>query len=85
MVELGNCTQLPVYLESSPGTEGLYHKMGFRRLPGEMGKVVHKAELLGAERDVEIPLMARQPDPTEDDKEKQKEREKRRAENGSSG
>ncbi|KAK5657193.1 hypothetical protein OQA88_3251 [Cercophora sp. LCS_1] len=63
LVDLGNASQLPIYLESSPGTEGLYYKMGFRRLPGEMGRIIHSAEALGTEKDVEVPLMMKIADP----------------------
>ncbi len=62
LVDLGNSSSLPVYLESSPGTEKLYYRMGFRRLPGEMGRVVHDAEVVGTERNMEVPLMVRLPD-----------------------
>ncbi|KAK1751076.1 puromycin N-acetyltransferase [Echria macrotheca] len=80
IVDLGNNSRLPIYLESSPGSEKLYQRMGFRRLPGEMGKVVHCAELLGTEQDVEVPLMMRVPDAAPEDQEREKERAARRAE-----
>lgn len=49
---------LPLYFESSPTTVGLYRKLGFEELPE---RIVHKAELLGTETDIEVPLMVRMP------------------------
>jgi len=49
---------LPLYFESSPTTVGLYRKLGFEELPE---RIVHKAELLGTEADIEVPLMVRMP------------------------
>lgn len=61
LVSLGDSTGLPIYLEASPGSYGLYLKMGFRRVPEDVAKVVHEAEVLGTEKDVEVPLMIRLP------------------------
>jgi hypothetical protein len=47
-----------VYLESSPTTQGLYHKLGFEFLNE---KIVHKAAVLGTDTDIEVPLMVRMP------------------------
>lgn len=49
---------MPVYFESSPSTVGLYRKMGFELLPE---KIVHKAEVLGTEQDITVPLMVKMP------------------------
>ncbi|KAH7018506.1 uncharacterized protein B0I36DRAFT_395368 [Microdochium trichocladiopsis] len=49
---------LPLYFESSPTTVGLYKKLGFEELPE---RIVHKAEVLGIEQDIEVPLMVRMP------------------------
>lgn len=49
---------LPFYLESSPTTVKLYEKMGFQRLKET---VVHKAEILGTEKDAVVPLMVNMP------------------------
>ena len=57
-VDIGEATGLPVYFESSPSTVNLYRKMGFEVLPEE---IVHKAENLGTEADIEVPLMVRMP------------------------
>lgn len=78
LIDLGNASQLPIYLESSPGTERLYYKMGFRRLPGEMGSIVHRAEVLGTEQDIEVPLMVMIPDPAEGQKEKSRHEKQRK-------
>lgn len=51
-------TNLPLYGEASPSSVGLYEKLGYERLKE---KVVHKAELLGTETDIEVPLMVRMP------------------------
>ncbi|KAI0195895.1 putative GNAT family acetyltransferase [Astrocystis sublimbata] len=57
-IDLGERTQLPVYFESSPSTVNLYKKMGFELLPES---IVHKAEVLGTDTDIEVPLMVRMP------------------------
>ncbi|KAJ2980375.1 hypothetical protein NUW58_g6959 [Xylaria curta] len=57
-LDLGEKTKLPVYFESSPSTVNLYKKMGFELLPET---VVHKAEVLGTETDIEVPLMVKMP------------------------
>ncbi|KAK4462283.1 hypothetical protein QBC42DRAFT_201509 [Cladorrhinum samala] len=49
---------LPLYFEASPSTVGLYEKVGYQRLKE---KIVHKAEVLGTETDIEVPLMVRMP------------------------
>ena len=51
-------TQLPIYFEASPTTVGLYEKMGCHRL---QETIVHKAEVLGTESDIVVPLMAMMP------------------------
>lgn len=57
-MDLGERAGLPVYFESSPSTVGLYKKLGFELLDE---KIVHKAEVLGTENDIEVPLMIRMP------------------------
>lgn len=57
-MELGERTALPVCFESSPSTVGMYEKMGFERLDDT---IVHKAEVMGTEKDIEVPLMVRMP------------------------
>ncbi|KAK3680826.1 hypothetical protein B0T22DRAFT_474165 [Podospora appendiculata] len=61
LLDLGNQSQLPIYLESTAAAERLYGKMGFQRLPKEMASVVHEAKVLGIDADVEVPLMMKQP------------------------
>jgi hypothetical protein len=61
LIDLSDSTQMPIYLESSPGSYGLYKKMGFQRVPEHVARVVHEAEVLGTEKDVEVPLMIRLP------------------------
>ncbi|KAH6848042.1 acyl-CoA N-acyltransferase [Chaetomium sp. MPI-CAGE-AT-0009] len=61
LVDLGNSTGLPIYLESSIGSQGLYAKLGFLRVPAEIATVVHKAEVLEKDTDVEVPLMIKLP------------------------
>ncbi|GAB1312645.1 hypothetical protein MFIFM68171_02855 [Madurella fahalii] len=61
LIDLSDSTGLPIYLESSPGSYGLYKKMGFCRVPEDIAKVVHEAEVLDTEKDVEVPLMIRLP------------------------
>ena len=51
-------TNLPLYFESSPSTVALYEKWGYQRLNE---KIVHSAEVLGTETDIEVPLMVRMP------------------------
>lgn len=57
-LDLGERAGLPVYFESSPSTVGLYKKMGFELLDE---KITHKAEVLGTEQDIEVPLMVKMP------------------------
>lgn len=57
-IDTSNETGLPLYFEASPSTYKLYEKMGFETLPE---KVVHKAEDVGTDADVEVPLMVRMP------------------------
>ncbi|KAK3386730.1 hypothetical protein B0H63DRAFT_140280 [Podospora didyma] len=61
LVGLGDTSGLPIYLESSPGSEGLYRKLGFSRLPKDTASVVHAASLIGTAEDVEVPLMVHLP------------------------
>jgi hypothetical protein len=62
MVKLGqvlcDMTNLPMYFEASPSTVGLYEKMGFQRLKET---IVHKADVLGTEEDIVVPLMVKMP------------------------
>jgi GNAT superfamily N-acetyltransferase len=51
-------TGMPIYLEATPDTFELYEKMGYEVLKE---KVVHKAAVLGAGKDVEVPLMVKMP------------------------
>ncbi|KAK4163100.1 acyl-CoA N-acyltransferase [Cladorrhinum sp. PSN259] len=60
-IDLGNSTNLPIYLESSPAAEPVYAKKGFRRIPADIAQVVHEAAVLGTDYDVEVPLMVRLP------------------------
>ncbi|KAM0254006.1 hypothetical protein ACHAQJ_006976 [Trichoderma viride] len=57
-LDLGERSGLPVYFESSPSTVGLYTKLGFELLNE---KVIHKAEVLGTDKDIEVPLMVKMP------------------------
>ncbi|PNY24500.1 Acyl-CoA N-acyltransferase [Tolypocladium capitatum] len=57
-IEMGDLIGLPVYCESSPTAVSLYKKLGFEILPE---KIVHKAEVLGTETDIEVPLMVKMP------------------------
>jgi hypothetical protein len=57
-IDLCNRTGLPLYFEASPSSVGLYEKFGYERLKET---IVHKAELLGTEEDVTVPLMVRMP------------------------
>jgi predicted acetyltransferase len=61
LIDLGDSTGLPIYLESSAGSQGLYRKMGFMQVPSDVARVVHDAEVLQAEKDVEVPLMIKLP------------------------
>ncbi|KAK5629193.1 hypothetical protein RRF57_004908 [Xylaria bambusicola] len=58
VLELGEKINLPVYFESSPSVVNLYKKVGFQLLSDT---VVHKAEVLGTEKDIQVPLMVRMP------------------------
>ncbi|KAG9237422.1 acyl-CoA N-acyltransferase [Amylocarpus encephaloides] len=57
-IDLGEQSGVPVYFESSPTTIGLYEKMGWHRLKET---VVHKADVLGTEEDITVPLVIRFP------------------------
>ncbi|KAL2131960.1 hypothetical protein VTI74DRAFT_4415 [Chaetomium olivicolor] len=57
-IDLCNRTGLPLYFEASPTSVGLYEKFGYERLNET---IVHKAELLGTEEDITVPLMVRMP------------------------
>lgn len=57
-IDLGDQLGLPVYFEASPTTYKLYEKMGFESLKE---KLVHKAEVVGTDTDIEVPLMVRMP------------------------
>ena len=57
-INTGEQAGLPVYFESSPSTVGLYRKMGFELL---QETIVHKAEVLGTEEDIVVPLMVKMP------------------------
>lgn len=56
--QLAEDSGIPLYLEASPSTWKLYEKLGYERLPE---KVVHKAETLGTQTDIEVPLMVKWP------------------------
>ncbi|KAK3936780.1 hypothetical protein QBC46DRAFT_394186 [Diplogelasinospora grovesii] len=58
LIALSDQSNLPIYLESSPPTEGLYAKLGFQRLKES---VIHDAAVLGTDKDVEVPLMVKLP------------------------
>lgn len=58
VIDMAETTGLPVYLESTQSSMGLYEKLGFQRLPQS---VVHKAEVLGTATDCEVPLMVKHP------------------------
>lgn len=60
-MDLGDSTGLPIYLESSPASQGLYRKLGFLHVPQNLASVVHDKDVLGAEEDVEVPLMIKLP------------------------
>ncbi|KAK4185107.1 hypothetical protein QBC35DRAFT_390209 [Podospora australis] len=62
IVDMGNSLDLPVYLESSPDSERLYARKGFRRIPADIAQVIHDKETLGTEADVEVPLMIKLPE-----------------------
>ncbi|KAK3298101.1 putative GNAT family acetyltransferase [Chaetomium fimeti] len=57
-IDLCNRTGLPMYFEASPTSVNMYEKFGYERLDET---IVHKAELLGTEKDVVVPLMVRMP------------------------
>lgn len=57
-IDLCDRTGLPLYFEASPTSVGLYEKLGYERLKET---IVHKADLLGTEEDVSVPLMVRMP------------------------
>jgi predicted N-acetyltransferase YhbS len=57
-VEMAERTKLPIYFEASPTTVGLYERAGMRRLKEQ---VTHKAEDLGTEEDITVPLMVYTP------------------------
>lgn len=57
-IDLCERSRLPVYFEASPTVVELYKKMGFELL---RETVVHKAEVLGTDSDITIPLMVRMP------------------------
>lgn len=50
---------LPIYLESTTGGVPLYQRLGFETLTHV--SVIHKAEVIGEENDVEVPLMVKMP------------------------
>ncbi|KAK1969010.1 acyl-CoA N-acyltransferase [Colletotrichum sublineola] len=57
-LDMAELAGLPVYLESSEEGFGLYKRLGFEVLKE---KIVHRAGLVGAEKDVEVPLMVKMP------------------------
>ncbi|KAF6821338.1 GNAT family protein [Colletotrichum plurivorum] len=57
-LDMADLAGLPVYLESSEEGFPLYKRLGFEVLDE---KIVHRAGLVGAEKDVEIPLMVKMP------------------------
>ena len=58
VVDMADTTGLPVYLEATQSSMPLYKKLGFERIPES---VIHRAEVLGTDTDVEVPLMVKQP------------------------
>ncbi|KAK4222464.1 hypothetical protein QBC38DRAFT_489788 [Podospora fimiseda] len=56
--DLSNQLNLPMYFEASLTSVGLYERLGYERLKE---KIVHKAELLGTETDIEVPLFVMMP------------------------
>lgn len=56
---MGDAPRLPIYMESSPTILGMYERGGFARINSE--NVIHKAEVLGSEKDIEVPLMVKMP------------------------
>ncbi|KAK3952988.1 hypothetical protein QBC32DRAFT_129944 [Pseudoneurospora amorphoporcata] len=57
-LDLSERCQLPIYFESSPSSIGLYKKAGYEILKET---IVHKAETLGVEEDIVVPLVVRMP------------------------
>ncbi|KAK3396884.1 hypothetical protein B0T20DRAFT_356618 [Sordaria brevicollis] len=57
-LDLSERCQLPIYFESSPSSIGLYEKAGYEILKET---IVHKAETLGVEEDIVVPLVVRMP------------------------
>jgi hypothetical protein len=57
-LDTGEASGLPVYMEASPTTAGMYEKMGCKHLKKQ---IVHKASDLGSKEDVAIPLMVKLP------------------------
>ncbi|EFQ32920.1 uncharacterized protein GLRG_08064 [Colletotrichum graminicola M1.001] len=57
-LDMAELAEFPVYLESSEEGFGLYKRLGFEMLNE---KIVHRAGLLCAEKDVELPLIVKIP------------------------
>ncbi|KAL0940676.1 GNAT family protein [Colletotrichum truncatum] len=57
-LDMAELAGLPVYLESSEEGFPLYKRLGFEVLDE---KIVHRAGLVGTEKDVEVPLMVKMP------------------------
>lgn len=55
---MGEQTGLPMYFEASPTVVKMYERFGCERLEE---KVVHSAETLGLDDDIEVPLMVKMP------------------------
>ena len=57
-IEMGELFALPIYIESSPTTYGLYEKFGFSKIKKT---ITHKAALMRTEEDIVVPLMVKMP------------------------
>jgi tRNA threonylcarbamoyladenosine modification (KEOPS) complex Pcc1 subunit len=57
-IEMTEQLGMPLYFEASPSTAPLYSRMGYHTLKE---KIVHKAEDMGIDVDIEVPLMIRMP------------------------
>ncbi|KIV91026.1 hypothetical protein PV10_05616 [Exophiala mesophila] len=56
--EQASSANLPIYFESSPSTAKLYERLGCQRIKET---IVHSAEVLGTDHDIEVPLMVVMP------------------------
>lgn len=58
-VNIAEQFDIPIYTEASKSGYGLYEKMGFERLTHV--RLIHPADVIGGDEDVEIPLVVRLP------------------------